>query len=179
MATTTNYGWTTPNDTDYVYQGAAAIRTTANSIDTTVYSLPQGVKSYVRDAAANLYLTTGTETAFFTSPSFTPVVGRLYLITYSVGEIFKYTTQGDVTIRLRKNNAAGTLLDLGNMLGLNYYPTAGYNGGSFTKTCTLTGAQLTATAFVPCVTLQTSTNGMNATNTTNAGSITFTDIGPS
>jgi hypothetical protein len=27
MATTTNYGWTTPDDTDLVKDGAAAIRT--------------------------------------------------------------------------------------------------------------------------------------------------------
>jgi len=179
MATTTNYGWTTPNDTDYVYQGASAIRTTANSIDTTVYSLPQGIKSYTRDALADLTLATTTETAFFTSPAFTPVVGRLYLITYSVGNVYKTTNQGDIVIRLRKNNAAGTLLDGGSMEGLNKFTTAGYQGGSFTKTCTLTGAQLTAVSFVPCVTVQTTVSGMVAQNINYAGSITFTDIGPS
>lgn len=36
MATTTNYGWTTPNDTDLVKNGASAIRTTANAIDSTL-----------------------------------------------------------------------------------------------------------------------------------------------
>jgi hypothetical protein len=39
MATTTNYGWTTPNDTDLVKDGAAAIRTLGNSIDTTTKAL--------------------------------------------------------------------------------------------------------------------------------------------
>jgi hypothetical protein len=38
MATTTNYGWTTPNDTDLVKDGAAAIRTLGSSIDTTVFA---------------------------------------------------------------------------------------------------------------------------------------------
>lgn len=38
MATTTNYGWTTPNDTDLVKDGAAAIRTLGSSIDTTVFN---------------------------------------------------------------------------------------------------------------------------------------------
>jgi len=37
MATTTNYGWTTPNDTDLVKDGASAIRTLGSSIDTTVF----------------------------------------------------------------------------------------------------------------------------------------------
>jgi hypothetical protein len=36
MATTTNYGWTTPDNTDLVKDGAAAIRTLGSSIDTTL-----------------------------------------------------------------------------------------------------------------------------------------------
>ena len=39
MATTTNYGWDTPDDTDLVKDGAAAIRTLGNSIDTTTKNL--------------------------------------------------------------------------------------------------------------------------------------------
>jgi hypothetical protein len=36
MATTTNYGWTTPDNTALVKDGAAAIRTLGSSIDTTL-----------------------------------------------------------------------------------------------------------------------------------------------
>lgn len=39
MPTTTNYGWTTPADTDLVKDGASAIRTLGNSIDTTTKAL--------------------------------------------------------------------------------------------------------------------------------------------
>jgi hypothetical protein len=39
MATTTNYGWTTPDDTDLVKDGAAAIRTLGSSVDTTTKNL--------------------------------------------------------------------------------------------------------------------------------------------
>ena len=39
MATTTNYGWTTPDDTDLVKDGAAAIRTLGSSVDTTTKDL--------------------------------------------------------------------------------------------------------------------------------------------
>jgi hypothetical protein len=39
MATTTNYGWTTPDDTDLVKDGAAAIRTLGSSVDTTTKAL--------------------------------------------------------------------------------------------------------------------------------------------
>jgi hypothetical protein len=39
MATTTNFGWTTPDNTDLVKNGALAIRTLGSSIDTTTKSL--------------------------------------------------------------------------------------------------------------------------------------------
>lgn len=39
MPTTTNYGWTTPADTDLVKDGAAAIRTLGSGADTTVKNL--------------------------------------------------------------------------------------------------------------------------------------------
>ena len=36
MATSPNYGWTEPDDSDYLKEGADAIRTMGNAIDTTV-----------------------------------------------------------------------------------------------------------------------------------------------
>jgi hypothetical protein len=39
MATTTNYGWTTPDDTALVKDGAAAIRSLGSSVDTTTKNL--------------------------------------------------------------------------------------------------------------------------------------------
>jgi len=39
MATTTNYGWTTPDDTALVKDGANAIRTLGTSVDTTTKNL--------------------------------------------------------------------------------------------------------------------------------------------
>jgi len=39
MATTTNYGWTTPDDTSLVKDGASAIRTLGTSVDTTTKNL--------------------------------------------------------------------------------------------------------------------------------------------
>jgi hypothetical protein len=42
MATTTNYGWTTPDNTALVKDGASAIRTLGSSVDTTVKALSPG-----------------------------------------------------------------------------------------------------------------------------------------
>lgn len=42
MPTTTNFGWTTPADTDLVKDGALAIRTLGNGIDTSLLDLKGG-----------------------------------------------------------------------------------------------------------------------------------------
>jgi hypothetical protein len=47
MATTTNFGWTTPNDTDLVKDGAAAIRTALNGVDTSFVDLKGGTTGQV------------------------------------------------------------------------------------------------------------------------------------
>jgi hypothetical protein len=36
MATSTNYGWTEPDDADYLKEGAEAMRVLGNAIDSTV-----------------------------------------------------------------------------------------------------------------------------------------------
>ena len=57
MANTTNYNWETPDDTDLVKDGAAAIRTLGSSVDTTTKNLnPQtttGALAY-RSATSNV-----------------------------------------------------------------------------------------------------------------------------
>jgi hypothetical protein len=47
MATTTNFGWATPDDTDFVKDGAAAIRTLGSSIDTSLVDLKGGATGQV------------------------------------------------------------------------------------------------------------------------------------
>ena len=47
MATTTNFGWTTPDDTDLVKDGAAAIRTLGSSIDTSLVDLKGGTTGQI------------------------------------------------------------------------------------------------------------------------------------
>jgi hypothetical protein len=53
MPTTTNFGWTTPADTDLVKDGAAAIRTLGNSIDTSLVDLKGGTTGQVLAKASN------------------------------------------------------------------------------------------------------------------------------
>lgn len=53
MPTTTNFGWTTPADTDLVKDGAAAIRTLGNGIDTSLIDLKGGTTGQVLSKASN------------------------------------------------------------------------------------------------------------------------------
>ena len=88
MATTTNYSWTTPDDTALVKDGAAAIRNLANAIDTTLYnaislmsfasSTGQMVFTFASNTSTSLGVTfpTGRFTVapkvfFYTSPATT------------------------------------------------------------------------------------------------------------
>lgn len=53
MATTTNFGWETPDDTDLVKDGAAAMRTLGNSIDTSFVDLKGGTSGQILAKASN------------------------------------------------------------------------------------------------------------------------------
>jgi hypothetical protein len=53
MPTTTNYGWTTPADTDLVKDGAAAIRTLGSSIDTSMAELKGGTTGQFLSKTSN------------------------------------------------------------------------------------------------------------------------------
>jgi hypothetical protein len=53
MANTTNFGWETPDDTDLVKDGAAAMRTLGNSIDASFVDLKGGTTGQILSKASN------------------------------------------------------------------------------------------------------------------------------
>jgi len=53
MANTTNFGWETPDDTDLVKDGAAAMRTLGNSIDASFVDLKGGTTGQVLSKTSN------------------------------------------------------------------------------------------------------------------------------
>lgn len=63
MATTTNYNWATPDDTDLVKDGASAIRTLGSSIDTTVFNnAGAAVAKSIVDAKGDIIAATAADT---------------------------------------------------------------------------------------------------------------------
>lgn len=116
MATTTNYGWETPDDTDLVKDGALAQRTTGSAIDTTLYTINGG--------SALVGLQKITSTSFSAQSSVS--VNNCFTSTYSNYRIIiSGTATGDLdgNFRLR---AAGT-----DASGANYqYAWVGYYGSS-------------------------------------------------
>lgn len=75
MATTTNFGWETPDDTDLVKDGAAAIRTALGGVDTSFVDLKGGTTGQL------LSKTSGTDLDFTWTAA--PTSGGMTLIATS------------------------------------------------------------------------------------------------
>ena len=136
-------------------------------------SVSDELVNYTRNTSASVSLTGSTETAFMSSPSWTPIANRLYECTVTIGAVQKTTGAGNITIRLRKDSVTGTVLD-----EVLYSAQPSGSIWPHSKTFLLTSTQMGTSAFVPFLTVQTNTNGMSASNSAiSSGGITFKDIG--
>lgn len=79
MATTTNYSWTTPDDTALVKDGASAIRSLGSAIDSSLAGLKTGTMSSVDASVANPAGTSFAASAG-TDPSVTITTGTRALV---------------------------------------------------------------------------------------------------
>jgi len=101
MATTTNFGWETPDDTDLVKDGAAAMRTLGNSIDTSFVDLKGGTTGQVLSKAS------GTDLDFTwieqddTTLSFNAQTGTTYtLVAADLGKLVTTSNGSPVTVTI-------------------------------------------------------------------------------
>ena len=122
MATTTNFGWETPDDTDLVKDGAAAIRTLGSAIDTSLVDLKGGTTNQVLAKNSN------TDMDF---KWVTDATGIQATIFDAKGDLIA-ASAADTAARLASSGVNGDVLtvDTGEATGLKWAAPA---SGSYTQ----------------------------------------------
>jgi hypothetical protein len=152
MPTTTNYGWTTPADTDLVKDGASAIRTLGSSVDTTTKALNPSttlgdIEYRSSTANTNTRLGIGTTGQILTvaggvpswaaAPSSSPTSANNYLANAESTSSSSYTnltTSQSVTL------TTGTKV----MVIVGTYMARSFNGGTSAMSYEISGATTSA-----------------------------------
>lgn len=99
MATTTNFGWETPDDTDLVKDGALAMRTLGNSIDTSFVDLKGGTTGQVLAKASNTDLDFTWTEQDDTTLSFNAQTGTTYtLVAADLGKFVTLSNASGITL---------------------------------------------------------------------------------
>ena len=160
MATTTNFGWETPDDTDLVKDGAAAIRTLGQSIDTSMADLEGGTTGQVLAKNSNTDMdfiwTNGGDITGVTAGTGISGGGTSGTVTVTNSMATAITTAGD----LIKGTGSGTFDRLG----------IGSTGQVLTVSA---GAPAWATPSGGKILQVVSTNTLT---TTTINTVTYTDI---
>ena len=125
MATTTNFGWETPDDTDLVKDGAAAIRTALGGVDTSFVDLKGGTTGQILTKASGTDLDftwsaagmsnpmTTTGDIIYSSSGSTPArlgIGTTGQVLNVTGGVPAWTTPASPTNNYTLLNAGGTAL---------------------------------------------------------------------
>jgi len=107
MPTTTNFGWTTPADTDLVKNGASAIRTLGNGIDTSFLDLKGGTTGQVLAKASNTDLD-----YTWTTPAAGGKVLQVVQATYSTATTIASETYTDtgLSVSITPSSASSKIL---------------------------------------------------------------------
>ena len=141
MATTTNWGWATPDDTAYVKDGASAMRTLGSAIDASMGDLKGGTTGQIiskasatdgdftwidNDVQVNSTLNAPLEKL---NISATAATGTVNVETGSLGSVWYYTTSatGNFTLNFRTSStvALNTTLGVGESITVTFLNTNG------------------------------------------------------
>lgn len=138
MANTTNFGWETPDDTDLVKDGALAMRTLGNAIDTSLVDLKGGTTGQVLSKNSNTdmdftWVTTNDADAIQNS------------IVDAKGDLISATAD-NTPARLASSGVNGNVLtvDTSTSTGLKWAAPATGGGLTLLETLTLSGSSTTS-----------------------------------
>jgi hypothetical protein len=139
MANTTNFGWETPDDTDLVKDGAAAMRTLGNSIDASFVDLKGGTTGQILAKNSN------TDLDFIWSSDATGIQATIF---DAKGDIIA-ATAADTAARLAVGtNGQYLSADSTAATGLKWVtPTAAGENWTQVATGSLTGASISLTSL--------------------------------
>lgn len=159
MATTTNFGWTTPNDTDLVKDGAAAIRTLGNGIDTSMMDLKGGTTGQVLAKASNTDMDFTWTEQDDTTISFNAQTGTTYtLVAADLGKWVTASNASAITVTVPPSVfAAGNMIHL-QQIGAGQVTFAQGAGVTITSTGATSSAPKLRAQYAACTILCTASN---------------------
>ena len=115
MATTTNFGWTTPDDTALVKDGASAIRSLGTSVDSALGQLTLNAQTgttytfVLTDNRNKLVTASNASAQTYTSPTNAsvafPIGSMINIIAIGAGQV---TIQGNGGVTVASNAATST-----------------------------------------------------------------------
>jgi hypothetical protein len=140
MANTTNFNWETPDDTDLVKDGAAAMRTLGNSIDTSFVDLKGGTTGQILSKASN----TDLDYTWVTTDDANAIQNA---IVDAKGDLIA-ASAADTPARLAVGNNGETLVaDSSTSTGLKWAKSANFVGCILWKSAAQSVANATGTAI--------------------------------
>ena len=159
MATTTNFGWETPDDTDLVKDGALAMRTLGNSIDTSFVDLKGGTTGQVLAKASNTDLDFTWTEQDDTTLSFNAQTGTTYtLVSGDLGKWVTCSNASAITVTVPPSVfTAGNVIHL-QQIGAGQVTFAQGSGVTITSTGATASAPKLRAQYGACTILCTASN---------------------
>lgn len=159
MATTTNFGWETPDDTDLVKDGAAAMRTLGNSIDSSFVDLKGGSTGQVLSKASGTDLDFAWIEQDDTTLSFNAQTGTTYtLVAADLGKWVTASNASSITITVPPSVfSAGNTINV-QQIGAGQVTFAQGSGVTITSTGATASAPKLRAQYAACTIICTASD---------------------